>query len=496
MKSRVLIIEDDPALLRGLKDNFSSKGYLVETAADGERGLQLALEGAPDLIVLDIMLPKVNGYEICRAVREQGSEVPILMLTAKGQEEDVILGLNLGADDYVVKPFRIRELLARANALVRRTQPKQDEVFRFDEFEMDLGAHKLFRGGREVPLTAKEFRLLAHFVMRQGRALTRDEILNAVWGSSIIVTGRSVDRCVTTLRAKIEPDPHNPIYIQTVRDIGYRFERELPSEDPNPPNVDGLRMARERLAEAEQAERAMAAELEQAAEIQRQLLPAEAPAVAGLDLAGYNAACRTVGGDYYDFLAYPDGRIGIVIADVAGKGMPAALVMASLQAKVQALADTPGDTAEMLGRLNRGIAGACPPNRFVTLFFAVLDPRSGELAYSNAGHNPPFMVRPNGEIALLEGGGPPLGILAAARYQEERARMAPGDVLLLYSDGVTEAFNPAGEEFDERVKEVVVEKRGEPAAAIVKAVHEAVATWTAGQLATDDITVVVARRTA
>jgi DNA-binding response OmpR family regulator len=226
MKQRVLIIEDDPALLRGLKDNFSSKGYLVESSADGERGLEMALEGAPDLIVLDIMLPKVNGYEICRAVREQGSEVPILMLTAKGQEEDVILGLNLGADDYVVKPFRIRELLARANALVRRTQPKQDEVFRFGDFELDLAAHKLFRGGREVSLTAKEFRLLAHFAMRQGRALTRDEILNAVWGSSIIVTGRSVDRCVTTLRAKIESDPHNPVYIQTVRDIGYRFERE------------------------------------------------------------------------------------------------------------------------------------------------------------------------------------------------------------------------------------------------------------------------------
>jgi sigma-B regulation protein RsbU (phosphoserine phosphatase) len=202
-----------------------------------------------------------------------------------------------------------------------------------------------------------------------------------------------------------------------------------------------------------------------------------------------------VGGDYYDFLTYPDGRIGIVIADVAGKGMPAALVMASLQAKVQALADTPGDTADMVGRLNRGIAGACPPNRFVTLFFAVLDPRSGELAYSNAGHNPPFLVRPNGEIAALEGGGPPLGILPAIRYQEEHGRMEPGDVLLLYSDGVTEAFNPAGEEFDERVKDVVVEKRGEPAAAIVEAVHEAVAAWTAGQPATDDITVVVARRT-
>lgn len=174
--------------------------------------------------MLDIMLPKVNGYEVCRAVREHGSEAAILMLTAKGQEEDIILGLNLGADDYLVKPFRIRELLARANALLRRTQAKQEAVFRFGEFKLDLAAHRLFRGGKEVALTAKEFRLLAHLVARQGRALTRDQILGAVCGSSIMVTGRSVDRCVTTLRAKIEPDPHNPTYIRTVRDIGYRFE--------------------------------------------------------------------------------------------------------------------------------------------------------------------------------------------------------------------------------------------------------------------------------
>jgi serine phosphatase RsbU (regulator of sigma subunit) len=276
--------------------------------------------------------------------------------------------------------------------------------------------------------------------------------------------------------------------------------REFTSDDLNlltvMANVAGMRIERERLAEVEQAERLMAAELEQAAEIQRNLLPAAAPVVAGLELAGYNAACRTVGGDYYDFLTYPDGRIGVVIADVAGKGMPAALVMASLQAKVQALADTPGDTADMVGRLNRGMAATCPSNRFVTLFFAVLDPRTGELAYSNAGHNPPYLLRTNGEIAPLEGGGPPLGILPAMRYQEEHAKMEPGDVLLLYSDGVTEAFNPAGEEFDERIKEAAAAKRGETAAAIVEAVHEAVAAWVAGQPPTDDVTVVVARRTA
>ena len=161
--NRILIVEDEPAMLRGLKDTFTAKGCEVLTAADGESGLKLALSAQPDLILLDIMLPKVNGYEICRAVRQQGLDMPIVMLTAKGQEEDIVLGLNLGADDYVAKPFKVRELVARVNAFLRRRKSGQDGVTRFGEFVLDLTAHKLFRGGREVELTAKEFRLLGLF---------------------------------------------------------------------------------------------------------------------------------------------------------------------------------------------------------------------------------------------------------------------------------------------------------------------------------------------
>lgn len=219
MSGRILIIEDEPALVRGLKDAFVSKGFDVLTAQDGATGIDLALGKNPDLILLDIMLPRVNGYEVCRTVRERGIDTPILMLTAKGQEEDIILGLNLGADDYIAKPFRIGELIARVNAFLRRTKAKQAEVFRFGEFELNLMSHTLFRDGREVEVTPKEFRLLAYFVSRRGCALTRNDILNSVWGHSIIVTSRSIDRCVATLRAKIEPT-----YIQTIRDIGYRFE--------------------------------------------------------------------------------------------------------------------------------------------------------------------------------------------------------------------------------------------------------------------------------
>jgi DNA-binding response OmpR family regulator len=222
--SRVLIIEDDAALLRGLKDNFAGRGCLVETATDGDAGLAKALSGNHDMVLLDIMVPKINGYEICRVVRESGLETPIIMLTAKGQEEDVILGLNLGADDYVTKPFRIRELLARANGFLRRRKMRTSDVYRFGEYEMNLAAHKLLRSGREVELTAKEFHLLAYFLSRHGRALTRDDILRAVWGNSVIVSSRSVDRCVTTLRAKIEKDSGHPQFIHTIRDIGYRFE--------------------------------------------------------------------------------------------------------------------------------------------------------------------------------------------------------------------------------------------------------------------------------
>lgn len=220
----ILIIEDDPTMLRGLKDNFEFEGYCVATASDGEKGLEAALSVKPDLIVLDIMLPEVNGYEICRLVRAEGLDVPIIMLTAKGQEQDIILGLNLGADDYVTKPFSIKQLLARANAFLRRRRQPAEKSCRFGDFTLDLASRRLTRDGHEIPLTPKEFGLLELFLRRQGRALTRDEIINNVWGYDVFVTSRSVDRCVNTLRMKIEPDSVGPRFIQTVRQIGYRFE--------------------------------------------------------------------------------------------------------------------------------------------------------------------------------------------------------------------------------------------------------------------------------
>jgi DNA-binding response OmpR family regulator len=220
----VLIIEDDATMLRGLKDNFEFQGYQVLTAADGEAGLNAALNHRPDLIILDIMLPKINGYEVCRLIREQELDMPIIMLTAKGEESDVVLGLNLGADDYVTKPFSIKELLARAAALLRRSRRTQEDVYEFGDLRLDVTSRKLTCGDKEIKLSPKEFKLLELFVKRPHRALTRDEILNKVWGYDCFVGPRTIDRFITTLRNKIEPEPHNPAFIHTIREIGYKFE--------------------------------------------------------------------------------------------------------------------------------------------------------------------------------------------------------------------------------------------------------------------------------
>ncbi|MEA3212813.1 MAG: hypothetical protein QOE70_5870 [Chthoniobacter sp.] len=220
----VLIIEDDATMLRGLKDNFEFEGYRVQTAADGDLGLKAALKIKPDLIILDLMLPKVNGYEICRFLREEKLDMPIIMLTAKGQESDKILGLKLGADDYVTKPFSIKELLARAEAFLRRRRQGTASVFTFGDCRLDTEARTLERAGKEVQLSPKEFELLAYLLANAGRALSRDTIMTNVWGYDAMVTPRSIDRFVNALRNKIEPDPTEPRFIKTVREFGYKLE--------------------------------------------------------------------------------------------------------------------------------------------------------------------------------------------------------------------------------------------------------------------------------
>jgi len=275
--------------------------------------------------------------------------------------------------------------------------------------------------------------------------------------------------------------------------------REFTKDDLNLLSVMGhiaaIRVENVRLAEIEQTERIMQRDLSQAAEIQRRMLPAQAPEVAGTDLAGFNAACRTVGGDYYDFFPYPDGRVAMALGDVSGKGMPASLMMMALHARVQVLAEDPGNLAAFMTRLNKATCAQCPSNRFITFFFCVLDTASGELTFANAGHNPPILVRASGEAQMLEGGGPVLGILPVASYGEQRVHLDAGDMLVLYSDGVTEANNAAYDEYGEgRFIEVLKRYREAPAAAIVDAVTRDLAEFAAGAPQADDITLVVAKR--
>jgi phosphoserine phosphatase RsbU/P len=276
--------------------------------------------------------------------------------------------------------------------------------------------------------------------------------------------------------------------------------REFSREDLNlltvMANVAAIRIEHARLNEIEEAERAMAKDMQQAAIIQQRLLPEKAPKVAGLDIAGRTKACRTVGGDYYDYLVFPDGRIGVLVGDVAGKGMPASLLMSSLQARVQVLFEDGDDLARKIGRLNKAVSANCPDNRFITFFMGVIDPKTGELVYTNAGHNPPVVVRADGEFETLTGaGGVILGILPLATYQEARTTLNPGDVLVLFSDGVTEAADPSDDEYgEERLGALVARMKDRPSEEIVEAIHSTVAAFTQGAPAADDITVVVARR--
>ncbi|MBN1805716.1 MAG: response regulator transcription factor [Sedimentisphaerales bacterium] len=221
--TKVLIIEDNSAMLRGLKDNFESKGYHVSTAQDGQHGLKAALTENLDLVILDIVLPKINGYQICSEVRKKNFDMPIIMLSARDQESDIVMGLNLGADDYVTKPFGIKELMARAEAFMRRRNHDEPEVYEFDNFRLDTVAGTLTRNGREIELSPGQFRMLRFFLKKPGCTLTPDEVRDAVWGYSRFITLQDIDQAVVALRNKIELDPNDPMYIHTVELIGYKF---------------------------------------------------------------------------------------------------------------------------------------------------------------------------------------------------------------------------------------------------------------------------------
>ena len=224
-KSRILVVEDEEAILLGLEENLLFAGYDVLKASDGPRALELALGERPDLILLDIMLPGLTGFEVCRQLRDKGMQTPVIMLTARGDEFDKLHGFEMGADDYVTKPFSVDELLARVKAVLLRGRARAagPRTYEFDDVVLDLDSRTLSRGGEDVTVTRTEFDLLAYFLENEGKALSRDQVMNDVWGTEYYGTQRSLDSFVANLRRKIEKDTHNPQHILTVHGVGYKF---------------------------------------------------------------------------------------------------------------------------------------------------------------------------------------------------------------------------------------------------------------------------------
>ncbi len=361
---------------------------------------------------------------------------------------------------------------------------------------------------RGVLFTLEGEKLLLQATKGEGFVISnsvRDRVLNRK--ESILVRDTTSDDAFRESRSIIESNIRTlmAVPLQT-RDcmVGLLYvdspsrARQFSKDDLNlltvMANVAAIRIEQSRYAEMEKAREVLERELDQAAAIQRQYLPTQAPEIPGLDLAGFNAPCRTVGGDYFGFFPYADGSVGLVLGDVSGKGMPASLMMMGLQARAEVLLREQGPLSGAVTRLNRLTAQHCPAGKFITLFLCCLNPQTGNLTYANAGHNPPVIVRADGSSEKLTQGGPVLGILPDITYDQFETTLHPGDVLAIYSDGITEAATPADEEFEtENLIETLQAHKGDSAGNMIAAVNTALTKWTKGAPPADDITLILAR---
>jgi sigma-B regulation protein RsbU (phosphoserine phosphatase) len=419
-----------------------------------------------------------------------------------------LMGPDESSDD--LGRTRVFQGSPQTRALIRagRELVEHRPLHELFEVIMDL-AIEAVTAGRGVLMTLENDKLVMRAHRGEGFQISsavRDRVLND--RASLLVRDAQMDQALRERKSIVMQSVRSMMAVPlqtTDRVIGLIYVdtpnivRQFTREDLNlltvMANVAAIRIEHARLADIERIEQLMAKELQQAAEIQRGLLPTDAPVIAAFDIAGRNESCRTVGGDYFDYITFPDGRVGLIVADVAGKGMPASLLMSSLQARVQVMFEQPDNLAAKVAKLNKIVKSNCPGNRFITFFICVLDPATGEMVYCNAGHNPPLLVRQSGKIEVLPAGGLILGILPHADYEEGQCRLEKGDTVVLYSDGVTEANAPSGEEFGESgLAEVIKAAALLPAATTVQTVFDAVANFTAGAPAADDITVVVAKR--
>jgi sigma-B regulation protein RsbU (phosphoserine phosphatase) len=371
--ARILVVEDEPRLALGLADDLTLEGYEVEMARDGEAASQRAREQPFDLIILDVMLPSKDGFEVCRELRRAGLQTPVILLTAKSQESDKVLGLDLGANDYVTKPYSPRELRARVRAILRQQQGLLAESGRLDQ------------------------------------------------------------------------------------------------------------------------------EVRTAAAVQQRLLPQVRPPLATLDYAGYCHPARHVSGDYYDFLDLAPGKLGLLVADVVGKGISAALLMASIHACIRTHRPVFGEQCgNVVREVNALLYGATDPDRFATLFYGVYDDVMRRLTYSNAGHEPALLVRAGVKrqptYMRLEVGTPPVGIFATLPAVQSTVELEEGDWLAIFSDGIPEALNQKQEEFGcERLLDILMGNRQRSAAEMRDAILSEVVKFSNGCPQSDDLTLIVAR---
>jgi phosphoserine phosphatase RsbU/P len=478
----------------------------------------------------------VNGVRIAETMRlAHGDRVTAGHLSIRYDECGEFKDARLGDIKFVEEDFTIANATVSVNlksALERSTDP----VGRPTLENTHLGT--LVRAARELAglgALDKLFELVLSFAVdavkaSRGVVMTREENgdlrLRAIRGEGFristtvrdLVTKEGKSLVVRDVRAHEHLASQSSIVAHEVRSIlavplqtdevvigllyldSFTFVREFTVEDLNlitiMANIAAIRIEHARLLEREEHRKLLDRDLERAAEIQRRLLPSQAPKLAGLDLAGYNAPCRTVGGDYYDFFTYQDGRVALLIGDVSGKGLGAALLMSSLQARAQIFFEDPDNLAAQVSRLNRSFAANCPGNCFITFFIAILNPSNGDLTYCNAGHNAPLVVRQNGEVASLAATAIPLGISRRAIHEQGSCRLEQGDVLILFSDGVTEAHGIDEEqEFgEERLVSIVQRGRGLSATDLIKRITIELRSYSQGTTASDDITLVLARR--
>jgi len=406
--------------------------------------------------------------------------------------------------DSTLSTARVVRALIRAGQELASHRPLE-EVFRVI-LDLSLGAVEAMRG---VILTLEDGELVLRASKGEGFTIStsvRDRVLSEK--CSLMISDAQVDAAFREQRSIVTQRVRSimAVPLQTGdRVIGLIYVdtgaliRPFTQEDLDlltvMANVAAIRIEHARLAQVEQSEKLMESEFNQASDIQRNLLPTEIPTCPGYELAGSNLPCRAVGGDYYDFLPYTDGRMGLVVGDVSGKGLPAALMMSSLQARVHMLVETSPDPASAVEALNRNFAPRCPMGKFITLFYGLLDPATGQMLYANAGHNYPLLIRADGAVEQLRGNGMVLGIQPHSQYQAYQVDLELGDVLVLFSDGVTEARDRTGEEFgDERLAHFLLSHKDRPAAEMIDSLMTKVRDWSGQSAFADDFTVLLVKR--